>query len=78
MKVIAEIKFIKLCKVERIIPTFATVNLSVKSGRRISKLRIASSVMESKIQSKHLEKKKFKGELWSIWIQLKSILGLFL
>ena len=32
MKVTADIKFIKLCKVERIIQTFPEVNLSVKSG----------------------------------------------
>ena len=56
MKVTADIKFIKLCKVEKIMPTFAKVNLSIKSGSRKLKLRIARLMMESEIQSKHLEK----------------------
>ena len=78
MKVTADIKFIKLCKVEKIIPTFAKVNLTIKSGSRKLKLRIARLVMESDIQSKHLEKKKLKKELRLSCIQLKSVLGLFL
>ena len=78
MKVTADIKFIKLCKVEKIIPTFAEVNLSIKSGSRKLKLRIARLMMESGIQSKHLEKKKLKKELRLACIQLKSVLGLFL
>ena len=60
MKVTADIKFIKLCKVEKIIPTIAEVNLSLRSGSRKLKLRIARLVMESKSESKHLEKKKLK------------------
>ena len=34
MKVTADIKFIKFCKVEKIILTFAKVNLSTKSGSK--------------------------------------------
>ena len=78
IKVTADIKFIKLCKVENIILIFAKVNLSIKSGSRKLKLRTARLVMESEIQSKHIEKKKLKKELRSICIQLKSALGLFL
>ena len=70
MKVTADIKFIKLYKVEKTIPTFAKVNLSIKSGSRKLKLRIARLVMESEIQSKHLEKKKLKKELRLSCIQL--------
>ena len=65
MRLTADITFIKLCKVEEIVPTFAKVNLSIKSGSRKLKLRIARLVMESEIQSKHLEKKKLKEELRS-------------
>ena len=56
MKVIADIKFIKLCKVEKIIPTFAKVNLFIKRGSRKLKLLIGRLVMESEIQSKQHEK----------------------
>ena len=78
MKVTADIKFVKLCKVDKIIPLFAKSNLSIKSGSRKLKLRIARVVMESEFQSKHLEKKKLKKELWLICIQPKSVLGSFL
>ena len=78
MKATADITFIKLSKVEKIIPTFAKVNLSIKSGSRKLKQPIAKLVMESKIQSKHLEKKKLKKELRLPCIHLKSVLGLFL
>ena len=36
MKVTADRKFIKFCKVEKIIPTFATVNLFIKWEQKIN------------------------------------------
>ena len=60
IKVTADIKFIELYKVEKIITTFAKVNLSIKSGSRKLKLRIARLGLESEIQSKHIEMKKSK------------------
>ena len=62
MKVTTGMKFIKFCKVEKIIPTFAEVNFSMRSDSRKLKLRIATLLMEREIQSKHLEKKKLKKE----------------
>ena len=62
MKVTTDMKFIKFCKVEKIIPTFAKVNFSIISGSRKLKLRISRLLMEREIQSKHLEKKKLKKE----------------
>ena len=41
MKVTANIKLVKLDKAEKIIPTFAKVNLSIKRGSRKLKLSIA-------------------------------------
>ena len=83
MKVTADLKFQQIisknvCKVLKIMPTFAKVNLSIKGGSRKLKLRIAKLVMESEIQSKDLEKKKLQKQLRSIYIRLKSLLGLFL
>ena len=46
MKVTTDMKFIKFCKVEKIIPTFAKVNFSIRSGSRKLKLRIARLLME--------------------------------
>ena len=56
MKVTADIKFIKLYKVEKIIQTSYKVNLSIKSGSRKLKLRIARLVMESEKTQKYLWK----------------------
>ena len=36
MEVTADIKLIELCKVEKIIPTFATVNLLIKWEQKIN------------------------------------------
>ena len=49
MKITDDIKFMKLCKVEKIIVTFAKLNLSIKSGSQKLKLCIARLVMESNI-----------------------------
>ena len=49
MKITDDIKFMKLCKVEKIIVTFAKLNLSIKSGSQKLKLCIARLVMESDI-----------------------------
>ena len=62
IKVTTDMKFIKLCKVEKIIPTFAKVNFSIRSGSRKLKLRIARLLTEREIQSKHLVTKKLKKE----------------
>ena len=56
VKVAADIEFIKSCKNENIIPTFAKVNLSLKHGNYKLQLRIARVVMKSKLQNKHCEK----------------------
>ena len=78
MKVKADIKFVKFCKKENLIPTFAKVNLAIKNGSKKLKLRIARIVMESEMQNKHYEKKKLKKEMIAIGYQLKRGLGLFL
>ena len=54
------------------------LKLTVKSGSKKLKLCIARLLMESKIQSKHLKKKKLKKALQTVCMQLKNVLGLFL
>ena len=46
-------RFIKSCENENIIPTFAKVNLSLKHGYYKLRLRIATLVIETKLQNKH-------------------------
>ena len=71
MKVQSDIKFIKSCKKENLIPTFAKVNLSIKNANRKLKLRKARIVMESEMENKHHGKKKLKKDIVLISNQLK-------
>ena len=70
MKTLADIKFVKSCKTENIIPTFAKVKLPLKHSNYKLKLHIARLVMEAKIQNKHFEKIKLKKEMKRTGIQV--------
>ena len=76
MKIQTDIKFIKACKQENIIPTFASVKLSLKHNNNKLTKRIARIVMETEIQNKHREKKSLKKEIRQKCILLKSTLGI--
>ena len=78
MKLQSDIKFIKSCKKENLIPTFAKVNLSIKNANRKLKLLIARIVMESEMENKHHKKKKLKKDIVLISNQLKTGLGVLL
>ena len=76
MKVQTDIKFIKVCKQENLILTFANVKLSLQHNNNKLKKRIARIVMETEIQNKHREKKSFKKEIRQKCILFKSTLGI--
>ena len=78
IKAAADTAFIKTCKTENLIPTFAKVNLSVKDDNKKLTRRIARIGMESQLQSKHLERKKSKKELTILNNQLKTSLNIIL
>ena len=63
VKAQAGIEFIKDCKNENIIPTFAKVKVSLEYSNHKLKSRIAKIVMEAELQNKHREKKKLKKRL---------------
>ena len=67
-----DIAFIKPCKQEHLLPTFAKVGLSNKTASFKLKQRIGRIIMENEMQKKHLEKKKVREEIRSVSIQLKS------
>ena len=75
VKVQADIKFIKLCKQEKLIPTFVNIKLSLKRNNKLKKL-IPRIVMETEIENKHRDKKSFKEEIRQKCILLKSTLGI--
>ena len=49
LKVQTDIKFIKTCKSERLIPTFANVKLAIKNGKHKLKSKIAPLIMETEL-----------------------------
>ena len=55
MKVDQDIKFIKSCKKEHLVPTFAKVNLSIKSGSYKLKCKILKLIMQTELENKHHE-----------------------
>ena len=48
MKVDQDIKFIKSCKKEHLVPTFAKINLYIKSGSYKLKCKISKLIMQTK------------------------------
>ena len=74
MKTEADIHFIKTCKRENIIPTFAKVKLSIKHGSKKLHSKIARLVMETELQAKHQTKKKIKREIHLIAIFIAFLL----
>ena len=76
MKVSAGIKYIKTSKKERLTPTFAKVNISLKNTSFKPKLKIATLIMETEMQNKHSGKRKLKKELKQIHNILKRSLNL--
>ena len=73
------IKFIKLCKKEDLIPTFAKVKLAIKSGNVKLQQKLARILMETGMQQKHCKKKrKLREEIVKFSMDLKASLGLIL
>ena len=78
MKLNADIIYIKSCKKEDLIPTFAKVNLATKSGGFKIKEKISKLVMEAEIQDKQYHLKKVRKDIRSLAISQKSTLGVIL
>ena len=78
MKADQDIKFTKSCKKEHLVPTFAKVKLSMKSGSYKLDSKISKLIIQTELENKHHEKRKLRKEISSIGIKLKSTLGLTL
>ena len=50
-KISNDINFIKTCKIENLLPTFAKVKLAIKSGNRKIQQKIARIIMNTNINS---------------------------
>ena len=71
-KIRQDINFIKICKKEDLIPTFAKEKLAIKSGNNRVKQKIAIVIMNAELQQKHYEKCQLKREMIILSAQLKS------
>ena len=78
-KINTDIKFIKLCKKEYLIPTFAKVKLAIKSGNIKIQQKLTQIIMETVMQQKkNREKRKIRREIVKLSMDLKDSLGLIL
>ena len=62
-KISKDINFIKTCKKEDLLPTFAKVKLAIKSGNKKIQQKIAKIIMNTELQQNYPEKRKFKCEI---------------
>ena len=73
-----DIQYIKLCKQERLLPTFVRIKLSIQTKNNKLKERIGRIIMEHELERKHHERKQLKKEIKSISIQLKMSLSMII
>ena len=78
IKVSADIRYIKTCKKEQLIPTFARVNVSLKDVSFKLRKKIDTLIMETEIQNKHLERRKLRKQIRKIRTTLKRGLNLII
>ena len=71
MKIEADISFIKACKAEQLIPTFAKVKLSIKSTNRKVQYKMTRLVMKAELKDKRHSKKKLKSIIRRLTFDLK-------
>ena len=75
-KVNKDIRFIKICKKEDLLPKFAKIRLSNRLGSKKLNPKIVRLIIEAALQSKNLERQKLKPEM--IWHQMMEDIGLIL
>ena len=61
-KISKDINFIKTCKNDDLLPTFAKVNLAIKSGNKKIQQKIARIIMNTELKQKY-DKPKLKREI---------------
>ena len=69
-----DIEYIKLCKQEHLLPTFATIRLSIQTKSNKLKKLIGRIIMEHELESKLHEKKLLRKEIKSLSIKINMSL----
>ena len=67
MKAAQEIKFTKSCKKEHLVPTFAKVNLSIKSGSYELNFKISKLIMQTELDNKDHVMRKLRKKKTLYW-----------
>lgn len=75
MKLETNILFIKSCEREQIIPTFAKVSLSIKSGGHKLKGKTSKPILDTEVSDKQHQLRKLRKEMRSVAIELKLSLS---
>ena len=78
MKVSAGIRYIKTCKKEQLMPTFARVKAFLKDVSFKLRTKIAGLIMEAEMKNKHLEKRKLRKETRKKQTALRESLNLII
>ena len=65
-----DIEYIKLCKQEHLLPTFATIRLSIQTKSNKLKNLIGRIITEHELESKLHEKKLLRKEIKSLSIKI--------
>ena len=63
-KIKRDINFTIKCKCEGLIPTFASIKLSIRHGTQHLRRNTARKIMESELHHKHIKKRKIKRRSW--------------
>ena len=75
-KAIADLKHIKTCKKESLIPTFVKVNFSMKNKAYKLRRKISLLVMNTELENKQSEKRKLQKEIKKMYMKMKRNLDL--
>ena len=71
-KIKLDIDFIIKCKREDLIPTFVSVKLAIRYDTQHLRRNIATKTMQSKLQHKHIEKRKIKKKILETTSKLRN------
>ena len=76
-KIKHDLKFLVICKKEKLIPTFARPKLSIHVERKI-KVKIAKIIIETEMKNKHRKKNELRTELRSLLSKLEESTNYFI
>jgi len=74
-KIQQDIEYVKTCKKEHLIPTFAKINVAIRNAPYKLKRKIACLIMETEIQNKHNEKRKLRSNIKNLCRSLSVMLS---